>query len=101
MLCCVVGFAEATVDLDAHDFAFGRGMVVSAQQRSGEVFASPLKSGDLLVEEREPPRGDGLPCSDVGRVENAFDVIQGEARVLEHADEHESPQRLVAVPALS
>ena len=59
------------------------------------------QTGDLLVEDLEPPRGDGLPFADVGGVENAVDVIEGEARVLEHADEHEAAQGRVAITALS
>ena len=41
---------EAAVDLGAHDLAVGRGMVVAAEQRAGEVGAGVLQPGDLLVE---------------------------------------------------
>ena len=76
-------------------------MVEAAEQRPGEVGARSSEPGDLRVEHLEPPAGDGLPLVDVGGVENALDVVERQARVLQHADEDEPPEGRVAIAALS
>ena len=76
-------------------------MVVAAEQRAGQVGAGVVQSPDLLVENLESSGGNGLPFGDVGGIKNAVDVIQAEARVLEHADEDEAAEGRVAIAALS
>ena len=91
---------EAPVDLLAHDPAVGGGVVVAAQQGALEVLVGQLQAGDLRVEHGEAPAADRLPVGDVGGTEHATDVLERQAGVLEHADEHEPAQRLGPVAAL-
>jgi hypothetical protein len=68
-------------------------VIEPAQQRSAEVLAGELQAGDLLVEGGESPPGDRLPRVLVQRIEDAGDVGEREAGVLQHPDEHQPSQR--------
>lgn len=76
-------------------------MVESAQQGAGEYLAGTLELGNLLVERLESTTGDGLPFGDSARAENSTYFVKGEARVLEHPDEHEPAQGLGSIAALA
>jgi hypothetical protein len=76
-------------------------MVVAAVEGGGEVPACLLHAGDLGVEKLEAVRGDRLPLSDVGGVENPFDVVERQPGVLEHADEDQPAKRFGAEAALA
>lgn len=60
-----------------------------------------LEASDLGVEEGEASMGDRFPVGDVLGIEHAGDVVERQAGVLEHADEHEPAQRLDPVATLS
>ena len=93
--------AEAPVDLGAHDAAVGGGMVVAAQQGAVEVGAGALQAFDLGIERGEAATGDRLPRPDVAGVEDAVDLVEIEAGVLEHADEDEPPDSCLSVAPLA
>ncbi len=76
-------------------------MVESAQKRQLESAAGLLHSLDLGSEIVEPCSADCLPLVDVCGVEDPSDVVETQPGFLEHADEHQSAQRVVSVAALS
>ena len=76
-------------------------MVVAAEERAVEIGASTLEAFDLVAECSEAAPSDGLPLGDRSGVEHAVDLVEVEAGVLEHADEHEPADRVVAVAALT
>jgi hypothetical protein len=90
---------EAAVDFGAHDAAVGRGMVVATEQRAGEVFPSELQLFDLRLS-LSAALARSLSTCDTCGVEDAFDLVEREARVLHHPDEHQSAQRRFGVAAL-
>ena len=93
--------AKAAVDLGAHDSAFSCGVVVAAQQGAFEVVAGALEAFDLCVEGGEATAGDCFPLFDGDGVEDAIDLVEVEAGVLEHADENKPPDCLGPVAALA
>src|SRR3546814_19707290 len=56
---------------------------------------------DLLVEQVEAARRYGLPVGDRGRVEDADDLVEGQAGVLQHPYEDQPAQRRLCVAALA
>src|SRR6185437_706303 len=92
---------EPTIDLEPHDLAVRERVVVAALQRTRKVLTGLGQGGDFRFESLESIGGNGLPFADVPRVEDSCDVLQREPGVLEHADEHESPECGHAVTALS
>jgi hypothetical protein len=60
-----------------------------------------LQLDDLLVQNVEAPSSDGLPLGDCGCAQDPVDLVQGQAGVLQQADEYEPAERLGAVAALS
>ncbi len=95
------GRGQAPVDLGAHDAAVGGRVVVAAQQGTFEVGVGALEAFDLGVERAEAASGDRLPRVDVAGVEHAIDLVEVQAGVLEHADEHKPPDLLVPIAALA
>ena len=75
-------------------------MIEPAPQRRGKDIPGVLQLGDLLVETLESPSSNGLPLADRGCSQDPVDLIQGQAGVLQQADEHEPAEGLGAVPAL-
>jgi len=75
-------------------------MVVSAQQRAGEVVTRELKLLDRGVERCETLSRDGLPLGGARGTEHTGDVVERKTRVLQHPDEDESSQRGLAVATL-
>src|SRR5215472_15383632 len=55
---------------------------------------------DLLIEGFEALAGDRLPLGRRGSVQDAVDLVEGQAYVLHHADEDEAAERFDPVPAL-
>ena len=92
---------EATVDLRAHDAAFGRGMVVATEQRSREHVAGAFSCAISSSSASSRHRRDRLPLLDRRGGEDPVDLVERKPGVLQHADEHESTQRLRRVPALT
>jgi hypothetical protein len=92
---------EPPIDLVTHDSAVGQRMVESAEQRSLQVVTRPLESLDLGLQHLETIGGDLLPLVNTVRSEHAFDVVEREASVLQHPDEHQPSQRFGSVAPLS
>lgn len=74
---------------------------MAAQQSAFEVVAGALEAFDLCVEGDEAAAGDRFPLFDGAGVEDAIDLAEAEAGVLEHADEHKPPDCLGPVAALA
>jgi hypothetical protein len=91
---------QPAVDFGAHDRAVGRGVVEPAPQRGRHQPAGVLELGDLLIEGGKALAGDRLPLGDRGGMQDAVDLIEGQADVLHHADEDQTAQRFGPVPAL-
>jgi hypothetical protein len=92
--------AESAVDLGAHDRAVGCRVVVPAPQCGGQQHPGVLQLGDLFIEGRQAVAGDRLPLGRRGGAEDSPDLVEGQARVLHHADEDEAAQRPGLVPTL-
>ena len=75
-------------------------MIESAPQRRGKEILGVLQLGDLFVENVEAPSSNGLPLGDRGCSQDPVDLVQGQAGVLQQADEYEPAECLGAVPAL-
>ena len=75
-------------------------MIEAAQERPGQYVARLLQSRDFIVEHGEPRSADGLPFGDIRGMKNACDVVEGETGILEHADEDEPAERLLAIAPL-
>lgn len=95
------GRGEAPVDLGAHDAALGGGVIVAAEQGAFEVDAGALKAFDLGIEHGEAATGDRLPRLEIVGVEDAIDLLEVEAGILEHADEHKLADGLRSVAPLA
>src|SRR5690242_7363539 len=95
------GLGETPVALRAHHVAVGRGMVVPAEQRPGQIAPGLLEAFELGIEHLETPVRDELPLGGAGGAEDPVDVVEREPRVLQHADEHQPAQRLGPVAALT
>jgi hypothetical protein len=89
------------IDLVAHDPALRQRVVEAAEQRSLQVGACVLEEGDLRIERLEAVPRDVLPLVDARGIEDAVDVIEREARVLEHPDEYQHAKRVRSVPTLA
>lgn len=60
-----------------------------------------LQLGELFVENGEAPSSYGLPVGGRGCSQDAVDFVQGQAGVLQQADEYEPAECLGAIAALS
>lgn len=92
---------EATINLGTHLLTFGGWMIEPASQRRGKEVPGVLQLGDLLVQNVEALSSNGLPLGDRGRSQDPVDLVQGQAGVLQQADEDEPAERLGAIAALS
>src|SRR3546814_18891142 len=81
----------------AQHLAVGGGVIVAAEQRPSQVGPGQLEAMDLLVEQVEAARRYGLPVGDRGRVEDADDLVEGQAGVLQHPYEDQPAQRRLCV----
>jgi hypothetical protein len=92
---------EATIDLGTHLLTVSSRMIESAPERGSKEVPGVLHLGDLFVENIEAPSSNGLPLGDRGRSQDPVDLVQGQAGVLQQADEYEPAECLGAVSALS
>jgi hypothetical protein len=60
-----------------------------------------LKVGDLVIERAEALAGDGLPFVHSDSVEDSVDLVEGQAGVLEHADEDKPAEGLGSIAPLA
>lgn len=92
---------QATIDLGTHLLTVSGRVIESAAQRRGKEVPGVFQLGELFVDNGQAMSGNGLPVGDRGCSQDPVDLVQGQAGVLQQADECEPTECLGAVAALS
>jgi hypothetical protein len=76
-------------------------MIEATPQCGGKEISGVLELGNLFVKSVEAPSSNRLPLGNGCCMQDSVDLIQGEAGVLQQADEHKPAEGLGSITALS
>jgi hypothetical protein len=92
---------KTAIDLGTHNPTVGCWMIEATPQCSGKKLPGVLELGDLFVKSVEAPSSNRLPLGNGCCMQDPVDLIQGQAGVLQQADEDKPAEGLCSITALS